>query len=230
MLVDKQRRTEIRKVILDHVGRYRMSTKKIMGGLPELRTRRRELRQVLAQMCDSGELGTEALFRNQNYYFLAQERAESDGRVGPLSELAKIRSYAMLAFCCQSESPRERLTPEEMYKNFPELFCSGMAQSYYLDRSVAQPRLGFLRVDTGGRGRWDRIVNKVRADWEDHWAKAEWRPLIDRGEFEITLITALRQKAERIHTSLMSWSESKSSRIRIGVCPELLNLIAPPPC
>jgi len=53
--------------------------------------------------------------------------------------------------------------------------------------------------------------------------------VIARGAFEVTLITALPQKAERLREVLIHMHGDAAALVRIAVFPELLNLIAPPP-
>ena len=101
--------------------------------------------------------------------------------------------------------------------------------NYYTDTTGQVPRLGFLRVDTGGHGRWDRILAKCRDDLQEHALDAGFAPFIRQGMFEITLITTLPQKAQRIQHTVADWDEAARSLIRVAVVPELLNLIAPPP-
>ncbi len=229
--------TEVGERILDHVGRYRLSTSAVIDQLPEFRNQgRRELRHELHQLSAADYLGAAPLFRNQRYYFLGPanrrrapgQNGNEDG-AGPLSELAKIRNYAMLSFCCLGKHRRQRLTSEELQRHLPGLVRPGLPLNYYLDRAAAEARLGFLRVDTGGRGRWDRILEKARADMKTHWGTRELRGFIERGLFEITIITALPQKATRLREALDSWTDGRKALIRICICPDLINLIAPPP-
>jgi hypothetical protein len=100
--------------------------------------------------------------------------------------------------------------------------------NYYVDTSHSQPRLGFVRVDAGGRGRWDRVLAKCRSDLEAHCTVSGFRKFIDRQAFEITLITALPQKARRLAESMSSLRDARVSMIKVVAMPELLNLIAPP--
>ena len=153
----------------------------------------------------------------------------AEERHGPLSELAKIHNYAMLAFCLLTDAHRERLTSAELQRHFPALHRPGLPMSYYIDTTSGQPRLGFIRVDTGGHGRWDRVLAACRHDLETHWGHPGFQPFIRRQLFEITLITALPQKAQRLRDGLTSGDDWRASVIRIVAMPELLNLIAPPP-
>lgn len=237
MTTQDQPLSEIGNAILDHVARYRMSTPSIVGQLPETKTRsRRHVHHELRQLCRSRYLGAGPLFRNRRYYFLAAASRlrpnveDANGhRIGPLSEIAKIRNYAMLSFCCSSKHRRRRLTADDFEQHFPDMYRPGLPLNYYIDAGTSQPRLGFLRVDTGGRGRWDRILEKARADIEAHWIRPEIRPFIERGLFEITVVTALPQKASRLTQALDDCTDPRKSLIRICVCSDLINLIAPPP-
>ena len=232
--------TEYGEAIVNHVNRYRMSTWAAIQRIPECRSRgRRDLRRELAQLCRLGHLGTTALFRNLPYYFLAYadlnvsvpnaNLPNGEHRRGPLSEQAKVRNYAMLSFCCLSHHKRQRLTADDFQRHFPDMYRPGTPLNYYIDTEASEPRLGFLRVDTGGHGRWDRILAKARADIDAHWMNSEVRPFIDRGLFEVTLITALPQKAMRMRRSLDESTDTRKRLLRICVCPDLINLIAPPP-
>ena len=59
-------------------------------------------------------------------------------------------------------------------------------------------------------------------------AVSGFRKFIDRQAFEITLITALPQKARRLAESMSALRDARVSMIKVVAMPELLNLIAPP--
>lgn len=199
---------------------------------------RRVLREELQQLCRSGILGAAPLYRNVRYYYLHgaghQAGDGTDGtasrHVGPLSEVAKIRNFAMLSFCCLSEQRRQRLTAEDIQRYVPDLYRIGMPSSYYVEADGPQSRLGFLRVDTGGHSRWDRILAKAREDIRTHSLFQSISEFVDRGLFEVSIVTALPQKAARLRQAIDEWPAKQQSLIRVAACPELINLIAPPPC
>ena len=99
--------------------------------------------------------------------------------------------------------------------------------NYYVDLSQDQPKLGFLRVDTGGHGRWDRVVSKALDDMRKHRLEPAFARFIKRNALEIRVVTALPQKADRICRALTDKSTSLTRSIQVSVVPELLNLIAP---
>ena len=201
---------------------------------------RRQIRDELQRLCQSGQLGSAPLFRNRIYFHLpgvvcppgteATATETTVYRFGPLSEVAKIRNYAMLSFCCLSQHQRQRLTADDIQRFVPDLYRIGMPSNYYVEADGPQSRLGFLRVDTGGHGRWDRVLAKAREDIRKHSLFKSIEEFVGRGLFEVSIVTALPQKAARLQKAIEDWPAEQQSLIRITTCPELINLIAPPPC
>ena len=221
--------------VVEQIMRYRMTTLEAVSTLPSARRLgRRRIAGQLRQMCDRGRIAAASLFHQRRYFYLpCDENVDlsngSQQKHGPLSEEAKIRNYAMLAFCCHAKTNRHRLTAAELTRFLPDIERFGTALNYYLDNSASRPRLGYIRVDTGGRGRWDRILAKLRSDVRLHSSREEVRRLIDQDAFEVTLITARPQKGKRLADELNRVSESQLARVHIAVVPELLHLIAPLP-
>lgn len=229
-----------RQAVLEHLARHRMTVLAAVQQMPEFkRLGRKRTAAFLHQLCRSRELGTAPLYRNRRYFFLGSHsfdrvasvwsKSVNVDRYGPLSELAKIKNYAILVFCCLSGHRRQRLTPADFDKCFPNLCRPGLSMNYYVDTSGPQPRLGFIRVDTGGRGRWDRVLAKCLHDVTTHEVVPGFRPFIARQAFEITLITPLPHKARRIAETVRAMDDPRANLIKVSAMPELLNLIAPPP-
>lgn len=145
----------------------------------------------------------------------------------PLSEITRIRALAMLNVCASGSRVRRRLNAVEFKKYFPTLHRPGLPMNYYIDLSEEQATLGFLRVDTGGCGRWDRIVAKAMGDVRKHHLEPAFAPFIKRGALEIRVVTALQQKANRISRLLSEKPTILTQSIQVSVVPEILNLIAP---
>jgi len=218
--------------VLDHVDRYHMAVFDTVRRLPELkRLGHKQIKRLIGQLCQQGRLGQGPLYHNRKYLFpMARAQAAKHAqRGGPLSEPAKIHHYAILLFCHLKHTRRRRLTKEDFQTHFPELDRPGLPMNYYVDLSPSGPRLGLVRVDRGGPGRWDRLLRRCHRDLCAHAARPPFQPFIQGGALEMTLITYLPQKAERLRRSLTLRTDLPPQAIRIVVLPELLNLVAPQP-
>ncbi len=219
---------ELASSVLNHVARYRLTTTDALENLePAEPATRKQKHDALKHCTRMGWLGSDWLIRGQRYWYLtgAVEKLGIDAkRYGPLSEPAKLRAYAMLRFCCEQNSVRHKLTRIEMAKHFPELDRSGLPDRYYFN-TENKGRLGLVRYDFGHHGRWDRVVEATKRDIRNHLIEPGIRHLILADRFEISILTALPQKAQRLRAVLET--HSLSLRIPIGVYdfPQLVPLI-----
>ncbi len=227
------------RALLDQLVRYRLlvpeAIPRLALGVPsDQSVAAAEPAKLMSPLVRARLVGVASLYLDQHYYFLAPRALRMLGNelpelperwCGPLPETAKIVSYAILAVCVLSEHRRVRLTRRDLQQHFPELQRRGLSLNYYVDASASPPRLGFVRVDTGGRGRWDRVLARACQDWRDHEAQAGFRRFIERGQFEITVVTALPQKADRISDAISSAKQPLS--VRACAVPQLLHLLVP---
>jgi hypothetical protein len=215
--------------VLGQIARYRLSTFAGMAQLPEfIHKSPRYLRRVLRDCRAARLLSSAALHSGMRYWFLTPAGAVRCGldesRSGPLSETAKLRAYAMLLFCCLSDSPRYRLNANELQERFSVLHRPGMPGTYYFD-PTGTGRIGLARIDAGHQGRWDRVVQSVREDISLHTKLPGFRQLIAAHRFEITVLTVLPVKAERTASVLKSLPEVKHVPVHVVAQPELLPLL-----
>lgn len=227
--------------VLDHIARYRIGVPEALVATPPFAefsvARATRTLRALSEAAEEPLLASAPLFGDRRYFYLTRAGEAAIGeaepgqgsrrRAGALSEIAKVRAYAVLAFCCLSGTPRQRLTAEEFRRTFPEHHRPGLPRGYYADHEAK--RLGFVRVDAGGRGRWDRIAEKIREDVERHRAMPAFRDYVAAGSFELTLVTATERKAERLRPLFEEEGRSFGVPLRVHVVPELLDLIAPRP-
>jgi hypothetical protein len=218
--------------VIAHVARYRLTVREALVALPGLS----DLdtwgqRKLLSELEKSGLLAAAALHLGNRYYYLTRRAAERLGlaadRHGPLSESAKLRHYALLAFCCLRDSRRERLTAIELQQHFPQLYRDGMPGTYYIELTPGVRRLGLARIDAGHVGRWDRILQTCREDFHSHQLQPGFRKLIQAGQFEITILTPFQCKAERLRDALLATPQTQRLPVQAVALPELLPLIAP---
>lgn len=215
--------------VLQQIARYRLAV------FASLRTEAalvdagpRTIKYVLRDAQQRGWITSAKLHHQARYWRLTAAGAAEIGvalpRSEPLSEPAKLRAYALLAFCRLSDRPRVRLTAEELARYFPDLVRAGLPTGYYL-APQGQSCLGLARVDAGQRGRWDRIVESLREDIESHWQQSGFRTLISAGRFELTVLTVFPQKARRIQEALAAHRDAQRIRVHAVALPQLLPLL-----
>jgi hypothetical protein len=216
-------------ILLEHVARYRLS---IFAAMQQLRgisaEGPRTLRRLLKHCRDSGLMGSAILHSGLRYWFLTRDGAVRCGidpsRSGPLSEAAKLRACALLHFCCLSETRRHRLSGQELNRGCTQAFRCGLPGTYYFSPS-GNGVIGLARIDAGHSGRWDRVVHTVRNDIQTHGAMSGFRELIATGRFEITVLTVLPCKAERIDGAIRLIPDHTQFPVHVVAQPELLPLI-----
>jgi hypothetical protein len=172
-----------------------------------------------------GRLASTALYGDRQCFYPARAIGNTTYR---LSEETKIRSFAALSFCCLGGTRRELASATNLHALFPECNALPSLSGYYV-QMAAKPVFGFLRVDMGGPGRWDRVLTKCCDDARRHAEMPAVRQAVAAGQFEIALVTALPQKAQRLCRALRSLASLPAIPIRVTSIPELVNLIAPPP-
>lgn len=191
----------------------------------------RSVKAVLKECVHRGWLGNAWLDASRRYWFLRPHGAEvlklTDRRTGPLSEgKAKIGAATMLFFCLLGDRDRQVLTPAEAHSY---LGCDhGTPSTYYFDET-GNGCLGLARIDVGRLGRWDRIVRSVRDDVGRHLDMVGVKRLLAKRQFELTIITAIPQKAERLSKSINEYPELKRIPVKVVACPGLLPLLATAP-
>lgn len=213
-------------ILLEHLARYRMTVPAAVASLPSTKGHGlARAKQVLRECRRQSLVDSAVLHGRSRYWFLtalgAKRCSVTVRRDGPLSETAKLRAFALLHFCCLTGRSRLRLTAEEIHQNFPDLYRPGLPTGYYYDPANSG-RMGLARVDASPGGRWDRMIETLRADMTDHLRQPSFRRLVEAGRFEITLLTVFPEKADRIRTTLTQHRDLERVPVRIESVPELL--------
>ncbi len=215
----------IEAAILAHISRYGVTTAAAsvaacVTGMSDVRTAEYRLQALSGR----GLVGRHALATGFDCYVPRSDvEHRQDQPAQTISVQALRRRFAMLQFCCGR--PRcNKLTPQELSSRFPSLFRFGSCHNYYFTHRDAQPRLGFLRVDLGGPGRWDRIVSKTLSDIHWHFAVPLIRTLLACESFEITVLIAQAAKAERVRQRLLR-KHLLTVPTRVETLPELTDLL-----
>lgn len=239
------------RAVLQHVARYRLTTPEILaptGLLPdtERRTADRTLQRLAhAEWLVAGDLIPELPGSERVFYQLTPLAAERLGHdpefAAPLGRDARIECWAIATFCCGGSVFRQVFTKREFQEKFRQLWFSGQPVRYYLEPDPQGPaRLAFLKVDTAGAGRWDRLIDSCarflgqrtdieRAAPEHRTQVSAFRQLVQQGQFQFTVLTALPQKQRAIELELERRTVARGSAppIVAHVVPGLFELLFP---
>lgn len=219
--------SKLQHALLEHIGRYRIGVTRfccsaLQGRFAELT--RQATKKALRELCDgAGLLQREQLLDPSHCYTLSTTNSQAR----QLSERGVATAMAMVSFCCgDPQRRRQKLLPSELAGHFPDLVIDeSCSENYYL----AKDRLGYLRVDLGGHGRWDRVIEYCTRDILRHEARPKLAKLMQDGFMEFTVATATHQKARRLRQAMLRRPLHPYVRTQVVVVPELLYLIAPPP-
>lgn len=226
----------IEMAIVMQVARYGLAT---AAALYEAKVKgvkdRQQAENRLSALARRGDLVPHQLPTGEMGFTLSPSSSEKAKRLGfdaPVkiqSPDSFARAYALMSVCCDRHENKKLLTPTELSQHFPVLGRSCHRPSYYLVRESGQVQLGFVRLDRGGRGRWDRIARKTCDDMRKHLSHDWLRPLIDLGQFEICVVTALASKAARIDELLKAKQSLLPVPYRVVTIPPLIHFIRPQP-
>jgi len=218
--------------MIAHIDRYGLSTPAaiamagVKGAGDEATAHHR-----LNALCKRGDLRRAVLDGVTPAYILSPSARSRLGRVSPrdedrgLSLPLKLNLYGMLLFCCAQHVSRHKLTPTELRQRFSDLHRPGREHRYYVTRDGPVTRLGFLRIDSGGRGRWDRIVGKFADDLRGHLQIPLVRRLLENNAFEATIVSALPTKAGRIESELSQYQKVLPIPCHSVAIPQLANVL-----
>ncbi len=228
----------IESAILEHLRRYELitPTDAVLGGILGMDTEEVAANRLVAlekrHIVQRATLNTPSpcyIFTQREFALREEADSKRDEKVQPLSVQSMLRRYAMLKFCLQRAPPRRKLTPEEFQSRFPDMYRAAHSHHYYTTFVDSQPRIGFLRVDLGGRGRWDRIVAKARSDINRHLQFPIVQQLLAKQAFEVAVVTATLEKARRIHDALQAKHAELPVPSYCEAIPELGDVIRPSP-
>jgi hypothetical protein len=239
------------RAVLDHVLRYRLTLPRILSRTEIVNDAGESAAQAaLERLRQEGWLQTADLYpgyRAEHYYHLTEKAARQIGQdaivAKPLLRDQRVEHFAIATFCCCGESFRELLTKDEFKQRFAHLWFVGQPIRHYLDKGEdGVVRLAFLKVDTAGPGRWDRLIDSCGRFLRQRLDKSRVRPenrprveefdrLVKSDQFQITVLTAFPEKkrALELELSRRRLAEETVPPLRVHVVPGLLEVLFPAP-
>ncbi|WZO97242.1 hypothetical protein EP7_004266 [Isosphaeraceae bacterium EP7] len=183
----------------------------------------------LLQLKQFGLVASHAYRGNAHIYYLTALGAETLGLDPkayrrPPGEQSIAENLAIAAFCFLGQHRQSRIPRAEFRARFPQLDIGKVCASrYYVDRSDPNmTRLGILVPEYSLSSK--QLAHKVRKAYTGRADNSQaWHETFARDAAQITIITAVRSKAERVRQALRN-DTSKFRAITV-VVPELLNLL-----
>lgn len=241
---------DIDEAVLTHIARYRLTTPRILTASGALgKNTLGEADATLEALSKRGllrkaQLAPEAPHLGHCYSLTARaaKRLGHDPEfASPLKRDSRIDAYAIATFCCCTGVFRELFTRQEFIERFSALWYPGQPLRYCLEPAKPRgSRLAFLKVDKDGPGRWDRLIDScmrfVRQRTNPRFAANEHRSKVDafaellkRGQFQITVLTAVKEKVRAIELELARRHAAgePTPLIKAHVVPGLLQLMHP---
>jgi hypothetical protein len=214
--------------ILQHVLRYRITTRKAIYKTLFPKTSMNAVTKVTTRLVSAGWLNRHALATPSCYFTLSHRASLLLGApetvvTTALEHSALQREYAILAYCCFSEAPRTRLTVEELQEEHPYLFFAEQkSDAYYSDPGHRPSLLGFVFADDDGSPQ--QVVAKCRQDLTARCKRMGFRKMVGEGRFRLAVLTSTPGRAVAIRDGLKSQTWPNGLKTAVAVASGLLNL------
>ena len=215
--------------IIEHVGRYRLTTLEVLGRVVLPGTSRNALSKVVNRLCVAGLLAKFPLIHPTHYFVLGQAAAHILGagehRSVPLGPQSLPIEYAVLIYATLGQLPRIRQTNAEILARCPWLPVSfTTAPHCFDDRNQV---LELVRVDLGGPA--DHVARKCAADLICRRRFPEFAPLVAQQRFRLVVITATPEKAAAVQQALDRHDWPVGLLMHLSIVPRLFTLLASAP-
>ena len=212
--------------IFEHIMRYRLTTREVLHRLFFLDSAPNAVTKVTSRLVEHEYLNRFELDSRRSYFVLGPAAAKVLGisvkKTKQPGALALARDYAILAYCFDGETVRERMTVREVNERYPSLMRAKLDSShYYLDNDGTVTRLAYMNTDLGGSP--EHLLSRCREALDARMPLPAFKTIIDQDRFLIALITCSDEKKAAIEDALKrhTWPV----RFRIGVVPDLVQLI-----
>lgn len=212
--------------ILEHVVRYRMTTREVLHKLFFSDSEPNAVTKVTSRLVRNRFLTRFDLHSGKSYYSVGPNAARIYGytqrKCKQLGPQALVENYAILQYCMQGNTPRERLHVSELQVHLGSLTGKNLELSkFYIDTEDGIPMLACMRVEHGSDVA--HTVRKCRADLEQLARHSKIHQLIQHQRFLMAIIASTQAKVEGIKTSIAR--QTWPIRIRVEAVPDLLPLV-----
>ncbi|RIK76993.1 MAG: hypothetical protein DCC67_13220 [Planctomycetota bacterium] len=207
--------------ILDHVARYRLSTREFIQRHFFAEAGKSAVSKVVGRLVADGYLRVCRLANGFHYYVVGQQGREFTDAASdadrPFTEQSFPLAYGFLAFC--SAHGVRRLTSSEFQTTFPELCRPRMKTgSFYADARHTPARLGTVLVDRGNPPKL--IIRKLQRLLAQHYRLPNFAQRIQAGQFCVTILTAWPLK-QRLLASAVKLGFRAALPVEVVTVPEL---------
>ncbi len=216
--------------ILQHLLRYRIATREMFHRALFAKVSRNAVTKVVTRLVANGWLNRHPFLVASCYFTLSKKAALLFGTPEvaieqPIPPRQMIVEYAVAAYCCLGEKPRQLLTVEEIERDYPQLVFDQLdSQKYYLDAGFRPELLGQIIVDDGAPPQV--FLERCRQDVSARVKRATVRKLVQGGGYRLTILTAVAEKASVFRSGLKKLEWPEGLRTEIVVIPNLINAVA----
>ena len=192
------------EAILDHVGRFRLTTNEIVARLFFRGHGMGAVRKVMSRLCACQQLCQFELRHPRVYYVLGRRAVAERGlpahRTWPLGPQSLAMHYAVLAYSTLGSRYHRRLTREELIREWQWPVSSSSHPVCCVDSSPLGRVLELLRIDLGARA--DHVARKSERLIDAFVHDPHVDELIRSRRMRLVIVTASESKTESIRRSL----------------------------
>ena len=216
--------------ILRHLLRYKVATREMFHRALFAKVSSNAVTKVVTRLVANGWLKRHPFLVASCYFTLSERAASLFGvpeaaieQAVPLRQI--VVDYAIAAYCCLDDKPRQLLTREEVEQEYPQfLFEQLDSHRYYLDSNHRPELLGQIAVDDGAAPQ--ALLESCRQDVAARAKRAAVRKLIQSGGYRLTILTAIAEKAAVLRSGLKKLEWPAGLRTEVVVIPNLINAVA----
>jgi hypothetical protein len=142
----------------------------------------------------------------------------------PIPPRQMVNEYAVAAYCCLGEKPRQLLTADEIQEEHSLLWFDQLpCDRYYHDAGFRPELLGQIFVDDGAAPQ--AFLESCRQNLLTRAKRATVRKLIQGGGYRMTILTAIPEKAAVFKAGLKKLELPEGLRTEVVVIPNLINAV-----